>query len=324
MRVALAGLGSAAFRGHLPAIARLQRHGRLALVGAADPDPARRAVAATRLDGVPLFADAEKMLAAVGAEVLVVASSPDCHGRLIDLGARHGKHVVCEKPLTLTAAEYEAVASTFGGAGSPALVPVHQYRYSPTWRWLARAGRLANRLRRPFSLDVDVWRDGSDRGAVGSWRTDPSASGGMLADHGVHFLALGWTISPDLEVVRSARHWNRERRERSAIELRLGSGRLRINLNAAAPDRSTKMDLRLPGGSLSWHDSRARVVVGGRTLHGWSTAAISDRAHIDTLHAALYGDLTANLGRHGWRTARTGEAMTVGRTLVVLLERDRS
>lgn len=323
MRVALAGLGGAAFRGHLPAIARLRRQGRLVLAGAADPDPERREAAARQLGPIPLFEEAEEMLASVDAELFVVAASPDCHARLIVLGAHHGTHVVCEKPLTLTAAEHELVAGTFASGTPLALVPVHQYRYSPAWKWLAQAGRLANRLRRPFSLDVDVQRDGCDRRAVGTWRADARASGGMLADHGVHFLALGWTISPRLKAIRSVRRWNRERREHSAVDLQLGSGRLRLQLTSAAPGRSTRVDLRLPGGLLSWHDARAEAVVAGRTLRRWQTAAISDRAHVDTLYASLYEDIVTNLPRQEWRAARTGEATTVSQTLVTLLEQDR-
>lgn len=321
MRVALAGLGGAAFGGHLPALLRLQEDRLITLVAAADPDASRRDAAARVLRRLPLFASAEEMLASAASDVLVIAAGPGSHAPLVALGAAHRQHVVCEKPLTLTHAQHRMVADALADQAGLGLIPVHQYRYSPAWRFLCWWGRLADRLGLPFLFDADIRRNGSDRTAATAWRADAAASGGMLADHGVHFLALAWTISRDIEPLAAVRRPDGEG-ERAAAHLRLGSGRMRVRLSSTSPGRSTRLDLRCSGLSLSWHDSSAAVLLHGRSLGRRPTAAISDRGHVNTLYASLYRDLVAWLAEPRWRFLRTAEALTVNRALVSLLERD--
>lgn len=322
MRVALVGLGGAAFGGHLPALIRLQRARLITLVGAADPDLARRDAASRALRRLPLFASAEEMLASEASDVLVIASGPDSHAQLVALGVSHRQHVVCEKPLTLTSEQHQIVADSFADQAGLGLVPVHQYRYSPTWQFLCRSGRVADRLGLPYFFDADIQRNGSDRTAATTWRADVAASGGMLADHGVHFLALAWTISRSIEPIVAVRHSQGDRGERVSARLQLGSGQMRVRLSSASPGRSTRLDLRFSGLSLSWHDTTAAVAFKGRSLGRWRTAAISDRSHVNALYASLYRELLGGLGEPRWRTLRTAEALTVNRALVSLLARN--
>jgi predicted dehydrogenase len=319
MKVALAGLGGAAFGGHLPALLRLQEERLITLVGAADPDAARRAAAANVLRRLPLFASAEEMLASAASDVLVVAAAPGSHAQLVMLGIEHRQHVVCEKPLTLTREQHRTIADSLAGQAELALVPVHQYRYSPAWRFLRRWGRRADRLGVPFLFDADIRRNGSDRTAATAWRADVATSGGMLADHGVHFLALAWTISRDIEPIAAVRLADGEG-ERAMARLRLGSGQMRVRLTSTSPGRSTRLDLRCSGLSFSWHDSSAAVSLKGRSLGRRPTAAISDRSHVNGLYASLYREVVARLSESRWRERRTGEALTVNRALVSLLE----
>jgi predicted dehydrogenase len=299
----------------------LQEDRRISLVGAADPDGERRAAAARAFRGLPLFASTEEMLASLASDVLVIAAAPAAHARLVTLGVRHRQHIVCEKPLTLTREQHRLVVDSFAGEDRLGLVPVHQYRYSPTWQLLGQCGRMANRLGLPFFLEADVHRNGGDRRAATPWRAD-AASGGMLADHGVHFLALGWTISRQIEPIVSARRQSGGRGERTAAHLRLGSGRMRVRLCSASPSRSTRVDLRLAGAAISWHDSSATARLGGRTLGRWRTAAISDRSHVDALYLSLYREIASNLADPRWRASRIAEALTVNGALVSLLEQE--
>jgi predicted dehydrogenase len=322
VRVALAGLGGAAFGGHLPALIRLQEDQLITLVGAADPDDARRDAAARILRRTPLFASAEEMLASGSSDILVIAAGPDSHAQLVALGVGHRQHVVCEKPLTLTSEQHRVVADSLADQGGLGLVPVHQYRYSPTWRFLCQSGRVADRLRLPFFFDADIRRNGSDHTAASPWRADIAASGGMLADHGVHFLALAWTISRDMEPIAAVRRSEGGGGEWAAAHLRLGSGQMRVHLSSAASGRSTRLDLRSSDLSISWHDSRAAVALKGRSLRRWQTAAISDRSHVNMLYASLYREVAGRLMDPRWRSLRTAEALTVNRALVSLLEQN--
>lgn len=88
-RIALAGLGSAARRIHLPAIRKIAD---LEVVGGYDPAPRPGGMA------FPLFSSAEEMLEKARPDILVVATPPDSHFALARLGLQAGAHVFCEKP----------------------------------------------------------------------------------------------------------------------------------------------------------------------------------------------------------------------------------
>jgi predicted dehydrogenase len=318
MKLAIAGLGSAANRAHLPALARLGGGARL--VGAADPDGSSLRAASQRLEEVPLFSSAEEMLDQVDADVLLVATEPSAHASLTETGIERGLHVVCEKPLVVERGELEAIAAACGRRPDLALVPVHQYRYSPPWSSLRRWARRAARKGRPFALIVDLQRNGTDRHATSPWRADPAHAGGMFADAGVHFLALAWTLEERLEVLAASRR--REAvGERSAALLRLGSGVFKLQVWNGAAARHTGMELQLQHVAISWRDGLCSLRVGGRTLVRRRVTALSDRSHVDDLYAAFYRDLTRNLGSEAWRMQRTAEALGVNEALLTLLER---
>lgn len=318
MKVAIAGLGSAANRAHLPALESLG--GRTRLVGAADSDEDRLRSASQRLEQVPLFSCVEEMLARVDADVLLIATEPHSHASLIETGIERGLHVVCEKPLTIERGEHKAIAAACGRRPDLALVPVHQYRYSPPWASFRRWARKAARKGRPFALIVDLQRNGTDRHAASPWRADSALTGGMFADAGVHFLALAWTLEERLEMLAASRR-REAGGERSAALLRLGSGVLKLQVWNGAAARHTGLELQLQHATISWRDGVSSLQVGGRTLVRRKVDALSDRSHVDDLYKALYGDLARNLDREAWRMQRTAEALSVSEALVTLLER---
>jgi predicted dehydrogenase len=320
LRVALAGLGGAAIRGHLPAIRLLERERKLTLVAAADPNASQRSAVASALPGLPIFDTAEKMLHCVPSEILIIAAEPSSHAQLALLGADNEQHVLCEKPLILTREQHEALAATFQDRPHLGLVAVHQYRYSPTWVSMSRWARCASRLTIPVQVVVEVDRNGTDSHALSSWRTAGETSGGLLADHAVHFLALGWTISEDLEVLTGWRDWDNAHRERATATVRLGSGRLDVRLSSAAAARHTVVNVQMGPVTFTWSDDSAVLRFCTHIVRRWRVDALSNRDHIDALYLPLYNDLIANLKDPSWRRRRRAEALTVGNALIALLE----
>ncbi len=89
--IALAGLGRAGRRIHLPAIKRLKD---LRVVGGYDP-------AASPGDfAFPVFASPEELLAKTRPDIFVIATPPESHFDLARLGLEAGCHIFCEKPFT--------------------------------------------------------------------------------------------------------------------------------------------------------------------------------------------------------------------------------
>jgi predicted dehydrogenase len=97
---------------------------------------------------------------------------------------RAGKHVFCEKPLATTAAEAAQVRDV-ADASAGTLVVDHVLRYNPILRMLERLrdeGLLDAPRRFAFENDASDEDLGLDH-----WFWNPSHSGGIFVEHGVHF-----------------------------------------------------------------------------------------------------------------------------------------
>jgi predicted dehydrogenase len=318
IRAAIAGLGSAAYRAHLPALAQLARD--VTLVAAADPDADQRDEIAATIPGVPLFASAEEMLSRVECDVLIVATEPGSHAALVTLGMDHGLHVICEKPLTVSRAHHATIARACAQRPDLALVVLHQYRYSAQWVAMARWARVADRIHRPFSLTFAIERPGTDPHATSPWRANVAETGGMLADMGVHFLALAWTIHQRLDLMAAVRQLGDDG-ERSTAIYHVGSGVMTLSTFNGAETRRNHATLRVGSVMVSWLDDAAELVVGTRTLRRRSVPALTDRHYVDALYRPLYQEVVRNLHNQEWRSRRTAEALIIGEVLVELLER---
>jgi predicted dehydrogenase len=112
IRLGVCGLGRA-FTLMLPT---LRLDPRVQLVGACDPREAARAQFA-RDFGVPVHADLESMLRDPAVEAVYVASPHQHHAAQVALAARHGRHVLVEKPMALTLDECDAMIAACRDAG---------------------------------------------------------------------------------------------------------------------------------------------------------------------------------------------------------------
>lgn len=124
------GLGGVAERIHLPALAAVPG---IEVTAACEPDAARRAAMGARFKIAELYADAESMLHASPADIVVIGSPPDQHYRQSLLALEHGAHVFCEKPFVERPVEADEIIAAADKAGR--LVSVNnQYRFMPIYR----------------------------------------------------------------------------------------------------------------------------------------------------------------------------------------------
>lgn len=149
--VALLGLGFAGSRLHLPALQRLGAD----VVLAADPDPATHARAA----GVATTTDWRAALASP-ARAVVVATPPATHAELALAVLDSGRHLLLEKPMTVSPAEASAVASA-AAAGDRILQVGFAYRFHPLWKKV-RGLVERRRLRPPLRFTARFTREGPD------------------------------------------------------------------------------------------------------------------------------------------------------------------
>jgi predicted dehydrogenase len=101
LRVAIAGL----VHGHVHGFLDQSRHSpEIDIVGIAEPDQRLLDAAASRygFDRSQLFTDLDAMLAKTHPQAVLVYANTYDHRRVVEICARHGVHVMMEKPLAVS------------------------------------------------------------------------------------------------------------------------------------------------------------------------------------------------------------------------------
>src|SRR5688572_9010370 len=185
VRVGIAGQGRSGWGIHARTIRGLPEQFRV--VAVSDPLPERQEQARSEL-GCRAYADFAELLADDEVEVVVVSSPNKLHGEYSQRALAAGKHVVCEKPFALTAAEADATIAAARAAGKH-VIPFQNRRYEPTFqkvREVATSGVLGELLlvrlcAHSFSRRWD-------------WQTLLEYGGGQLANNGPHALDQAMTF----------------------------------------------------------------------------------------------------------------------------------
>jgi predicted dehydrogenase len=182
--VGVIGLGFG--RAHIPAF---QAHGCEVVAVCQRSAETARSVAARY--GVPrAFERWEDMLGEARPEIVVVATPPNLHQKIVTEAFAIGAHVLCEKPLAMDAAEARAMAEAAARAGRVAMTGFN-------WRYPAAMQRFhemveAGHLGRVFHVNAR-WLGArwADEGLAPTWRMDRAQAGhGAMGDMGVHVIDL--------------------------------------------------------------------------------------------------------------------------------------
>lgn len=195
MRIGLIGLGKAGLR-HLAAV---RKSGEAEAVAVADPGPA--AAKAAGEWGIPLFLDYNQMLQQVHCDAVVISLPHSLLPAAAITAARHGVHILLEKPMALTTDDAEAVVAAAESARVRLMVNfVHRFRAE--YRQ-AHAALNAGAIGRPVMF-IDVMASG--RGDLPDWTWKREvAGGGMMMYNGVHSLdRLAWLAGSPIVKVSGA------------------------------------------------------------------------------------------------------------------------
>ena len=140
------------------------------LVGAADPDAARRAWAAETF-GAPAFDDGADMVSRTDPRIVDIVAPPPAHAALVAAVAAPGRVIICQKPFCTSLAEARKVAAAAEEAG--ATVVIHEnFRFQPWHRTVKAfldAGRMGALWQARFAL-----RPGDGRGPEAYLSRQPS------------------------------------------------------------------------------------------------------------------------------------------------------
>ena len=142
LKVALAGAGMISWY-HLIGWRNLGE--RVRLVAVCDPNSARAAKRAEEFSIPKVYRDADAMFAAEAIDALDVASPRQTHAGWVEAAAARGIDALCQKPMTPTLAESEALVRRIEGKSR---LMVHEnWRFRPWYRELKRwiaAGELGD------------------------------------------------------------------------------------------------------------------------------------------------------------------------------------
>jgi len=185
LNAAIAGVGFVG-RAHLEALRRLGIH--VAGVLGSTPDKSRSA--AQTLGVARGYVDFAELLADASVDVVHVCTPNNLHLAMASAAMRAGKHVICEKPLALTAQESRELVRIQQETGRVCAV-CFNLRYYPLCHE-ARARVLAGQIGQVRMVHGQFLQDWLFSPAVWSWRLDSSVGGALrtVADIGSHWLDL--------------------------------------------------------------------------------------------------------------------------------------
>lgn len=166
-------------------LAALRSHGGAHVRGLVDTHPGRAGAAALANGGVDWTTDLAEALAWPGCDAVIVCTPNDSHAPIARRVLAAGKHLLMEKPLTITVPDATELADGFAAAGL-VLAAAHTHRaydYSRAVKEVIDAGRVGT----PQAIRLTIlggWIWGDWR----AWVMDPGRSGGHPLHNGVHLL----------------------------------------------------------------------------------------------------------------------------------------
>jgi UDP-N-acetyl-2-amino-2-deoxyglucuronate dehydrogenase len=265
----------------------------LTLSAVCDTD-AERAQAAASAWGVPWFSSLEELLAADVCDVVSVCTPSGLHSEHGVAAAQAGKHVITEKPMSLTLAQADALVRACDDAGVRLFV-VKQNRLNPPIQ-LVRRAIDKGRFGRLFMANVTVrWQRPQDYYDAEDWRGTWALDGGAIMNQASHYVdLLQWLMGPvDSVVAKTATQARRIEAEDSGVAiLSFRSGALGvIEVNVLTYPRNYE-------GSLTLMGERGTVKVGGTAVNRvehWSFAEYDDddkaveTGTVNTNPSSVYG-----------------------------------
>jgi predicted dehydrogenase len=193
VRFAILGFGHHAVRRLLPAFAKCE-HATLTGMWRRDQTAALKNCADYNIANC--FPTREALCSSPEVDVVFITSPDAMHRDDSLLALKHGKAVLCEKPLAMNAAEAEEIAAAARSAGK--LFGVAQnFRYNRSLEWM-REQIAAGRIGTPQLAHAQYSYPAAQ--APRKWITDPTlACGGPIADVGVHCIdALRFVLGKDV------------------------------------------------------------------------------------------------------------------------------
>jgi predicted dehydrogenase len=220
VRIGLLGAGSFAISTLLPAIKRV---GAVEMVVAAAAKGSHARHAAEKFGFRYCTTDEQEILNNPAVNTVVIATRHHLHASQVIAALRAGKHVFCEKPLSLNAAELSEIAAAHDAPASPhqLLMVGFNRRFAPL---AVRLKSFLQEVREPLALH---YRVNAGFLPADHWLNDPAQGGGRIVGevcHFVDFLCFLTNSSPVEVETRSLPNPGRYSNDNVVCSLRFADG----------------------------------------------------------------------------------------------------
>jgi len=191
-----------------------ERSGRARTVAVCDINKERAQDAAQVHNVSHVYTDYRQMLKRADIDAVSVCTPNYLHAEVAVAALEAGKHVICEKPLAMNAAEGQAMVDQARRSKKILMVALNnRFRGdTQTLKRFIKAGELGD-----IYYGKTAWLRRS--GIPGGWfRVKQQAGGGPLIDLGVHMLDLTWWLMGSPKPIAASGQTHQSKRGRSAVE----------------------------------------------------------------------------------------------------------
>ncbi|HWR15603.1 MAG TPA: Gfo/Idh/MocA family oxidoreductase [Terriglobales bacterium] len=265
------------------------------------------------------FTSVEELCASPEVDAVLVTSPNACHLSEVLTAAKHGKHILCEKPMGMNAAECREMVEAANKAGV-LLGIAHVFRFTetvPYFRQLLATGQIG---RPTFAHSDFSFFAPSDHPR--KWLHDRSiAGGGPIADIGVHCVdTLRYILNDEVTevtAVGTTDEYSRDVESAAVMTLRFSKGTLATSSVSFRAEYHSPLSIHGETGVISANDGLAvdfpvtvnleqnRKIVSQQTFS--NELAYAKQA--DEFANAVQGKATYRcLGEEGWQNQRILDA----------------
>jgi predicted dehydrogenase len=329
LKGAIVGFGNIAALGHWPTYAASQD---VEIVAIVDPSPERQTHAKTLRPAIRNYDSIDALLEKEELDFIDLCTPPSSHVKLALQALQKSIHVLCEKPLALSVADYATLATAAEKSGKTVFT-VHNWKYAPIFKEaldLLRQGTIGA----VWHAEIFTLRNSHCKGAVQGaatngaaedWRKNRAvAGGGILIDHGWHsFYLLLNVIGEEPKKILAKMQTGSE--EADALEeavqalVQFPNADGYLHMTWQAPTRHNSMVIQGRQGTLLIDDDRLLLTThDGKREEKKFDAALSAGSHHADWFKTLFPDFLAevanvtlrgrNLKEAGWCAALTAAA----------------
>ena len=159
----------------------LHDHHRIQVLSVCDIRPER--LEAGRKFGYKTYEQYTEMVKDPELDIILIATPNHIHKEIAVAALESGKHVICEKPVTLSSDELSEIMAAAKRTGG--LFMVHQNRRWDSDYLTIKKIYDEQQIGRVFNIESRVH---GSRGIPGDWRHSVAYGGGMMLDWGVHLI----------------------------------------------------------------------------------------------------------------------------------------